>query len=67
MGAKGFSKKQSDILSIQVRILGMLSEICGLTQDEITDIIDRTDLFNTIKDMYFMLHQEGDYMNMIHI
>ncbi len=64
---KELTERQKDILDIQLRVIVMLSEICKLTQGEITEIIENTNLFKVIKGAYFMLHQEGDYANMMHI
>lgn len=45
----------------------MLSKICGLKQDEITEIITKTDILSVIDKIYFTLNQEGDHAAMFHI
>lgn len=59
--------KAKETISMQVRIIVMLSEICGLTQQKVTEILSNTNILQIIEKAYFMFHQEGDYANMIHV
>lgn len=52
------------ILYIQSSIINALRTKCGLTQDQITEIIDRADLLKFIEDNYELYHIEGIYNNL---
>ena len=61
------SDKESTIISIQVKILFMLEDICGLSQDAVCRIVNTTDILETVRKMYFTMHQEGDIANLLDV
>lgn len=61
------SDKELTIISIQVRVLFMLEDICGLSHDTVCKIVNTTDILETVRRMYFTMHQEGAVANLLDV
>lgn len=59
------TSKEYDIISIQVRVMVMLNEVCGLSHERVSEIVNTTDILDVIRDTYTEMHQEGDRANML--